>query len=318
MPAKKKKKQRKRRLQRAAALFVLLTLPVAYVWYTSRPHRPPENVDDSLVTPVTEFQKLLEMGDPTQLIKYSEALDNDVLSGVLPTQVAALEKRDQIADRLLELRADEDSTHYGIATKINGLMTLTGFDILNDFDETISTRLLDFATEYEGSADPKIRNRANLGIVASRLHDYIQNNSEENFDQVKHSLAQLLDELEPDATINGELRMIVPIMALSKRDDHIREFKSMYGAKLKQSPDSELHAFGALVFDETIIGAVNFETLRESVLVPNPDAIAEIENVVDAIATNPSVSSPVFMCTLGVVENLRQIKEDDLEQQLIE
>lgn len=314
---KKKRKRRKRQIRNAVALFAFLTLPVAYVWYTSRPHRVPETIDETRAIPATEFQKLLENGDAAQLIKYSESLENGVLSGILPTQVSALQQRGQIADRLLELGTDEKSTEFAVTTKINGLMTLTGFDILNDFDDTISARLLDFAKLHAGSTKPVIRNRANLGVVASRLHDYIQDSTDHNFDEVKGALTTLLDNLTPDVKINPEVRMILPIMDLSKREDHIREFKSLYGAKLKQSADPELRAFGALVFDETIIGAVNFETLRQDVLVGTQDSIRQLESIVDTISANPIVSTPVFLCTIGVIENLRPIDEKELENQLV-
>ncbi len=270
---------------------------------------------DSIV--ITDpLERLLYDDDVSGLITYSESMREDLTSNMLPRQLAALQTRRTIAEKLIELKQDNYSFKFGVIAKINVLMANCSFNAMYKLGQPgFRDELVEFSKQFDSDSDPAIRSRALLGLLTAQIHDYLLENSDENFVLVKQKLDGLFQ--SPTTTLISELSKIIPFIAGSDRADHIQEFSLLLSTKLQQQPNGQLRDLGLSIADELIVGPVNYGLLRQLVLTKNNDAINQLKEIVKAVSSEPNVSFHTYLNALSVVDNLREAGNDDASVDLI-
>ena len=116
---------------------------------------------------ITEpLERLSHDNDVANLIEYSESLQEDVASNMLPRQLSALEDRRRIAEKLIELRQDEISFKFGVISKIDILMTKCSFNLKHNMDQSgFRDELVEFSNHYVSDPDLRIRTQALIGLL---------------------------------------------------------------------------------------------------------------------------------------------------------
>ncbi len=306
--------------RRVGIVLLALGLPLTIVIYASVIGRSKEKSDLLGSVLITEpLERLLHDNDIANLIEYSESLQEDVASNMLPRQLSALEDRRRIAEKLIELRQDEISFKFGVISKIDILMTKCSFNSKHNMDQSgFRDELVEFSNHYVSDPDPGIRTQASLGLLTAQIHDYLLETTDGNLLNVKHQLdatADLLNECNGPTLI---LTKFIPLMSLSNRDDHVREFKWMIGSKLKAMDDPQDWKNGADIHDRLELGDIDYETLRRLVLARDEVSIEKLKQLVDAISASKFVSATPYRNTLSIVEDLSQIDANELRQTLAE
>ncbi len=123
---------RKLFVYRMVGLAVLVVgVPLAIILYATRAKPKLERDEQALAMTglVDTLERDLADGDVDRLIDRYQNLEADVYSGEVAQQVNAIRARSRIAEKLINLNRDETTTNFAIKAKIDGLLSLSSFDV---------------------------------------------------------------------------------------------------------------------------------------------------------------------------------------------
>ncbi len=302
-------------------VLLVMGLPLVIVYYFTTVDRNLNQLPDSteIAEPLDDLEFLLARGSVFKLEDYSRQLDRELASRVVPRQLAALKNRLRIADELIRRREDDDSFRNGVITKINTLSALATFDReTNQPANPFGSDLLIFCEQFAYDKDPKIRDAARLGEINAHINSYLLEPTDQEFAKLESKLGEFISGLTSDVDIASEIPMLVRFMSNSKIDEHVHQFKLQLANSLQSSDEVVLKEIGDKIRDQLVVGSVNFDDLRRLIQFRDPQAIAKLEDLVNAVVDDPNISSSAYVYILTLVESLQQIDQNELEVRLRE
>lgn len=308
---------------RVLVVLLLIAIPLGiYVYfYSADKNRIASNGDSAESIELTDdLEMLLKNGTDFQLEHYSRRLDNELKSGILPRQLAALQTRLRISDVLMRRNSDEEAVRFGILSKIDALSGLALFERFYDpsVDQTC-TKLLAFCDQHSNDEDALVENTANLGRFAAHVHIYLSNPTDEEFAELLSAINDYVSVMTADVYRVSEISKCVTLMSRSaKNPDHVKKFNMLIADALQNSDASVLRSLGDEIRDKLVIGMQDYDEWRRLVQISDRPTILQFEELVGAITNSPNISYYAYSNILSICEVLGKINQIELENQLVE
>ncbi len=323
----RKERNRKRNLGRRRSVFRLLTIPAvillcvgAYFSYTywlawqKKLRVNSKDGDSKLVEP--PVQTALPNAASDDLIARLNRLDETMRTGGSDHQFVDLFTKKQLAEQLIELKQNEAYVSIGVVEKINSLITMSAVvsDQPTDKPE-FRHELLSFSTEHVGSPQPKIASLAIAGVLIAKITEFIRDPSEANLNAaiaaIESNLSNFPAQLDPQF-----LTIVVALLGRVEDPQPARQIKQCLAKQFMAHGSTAEQALGQALWDQSILGSVDFESLRPIAATGSGFAITELEGVLTTLASTPDVSINMYLNVISVFERLHQSKQKDREREL--
>ena len=304
-------------LFRVAVGVLLLGGIIFFLWSTSE--SPVAAPDREPGTTKSDFEVTLVKGTAKELVSESKSLDKDLYRQPplpIPEQLPILDKKLKIGRRLEELNENEESKTKGVEIQLE---TLTYLNTLNEIhnlnNQSVEGELNDLAKGLYDSPNPKLRYNSRLAISLGDLHRYLKSKERKDFDTF---LASYLDP-EVVAHERSSVKSIQRIMAFLEqagRQEHYDEFIGLIKTRLLASNNGPKRRLGESLHDRLVIGKIDYPDLNRRLMDGEPEAIAELEELVDNLATDTNLSSVPVVKTISLVESVGSTGDVELERRL--
>ena len=277
-----------------------------------------ESNSSDFVEPSKSLEFILKNGNVSDLQKYSRGLDAEIATGLIPRQYDAYRDKLRISDELIRRDQDENSVRYGILTKISALSALSAFDRnLGNGKTKNNTDLLAICEQYGGDYDPDVSSTAKLGSLTAHIQNYLLNPNDQEFAKVTSKLDQVVSFVNPDAKTLYAIPEFVKLMSNSTNPRHAKQFARQFAQSLQNALEPALRNAGDVLMDESVMGSVDYDTMRRLVQIPDQQTLEKLENLVSTVANYPDVSYASYANICAVVEILPRVKRSDLEKRLM-
>ncbi len=299
---------------------VILVIGLIYIFSVQGDKTKNVAVKEDVGEIATSFEKVVASGTARELMNFADGLSKDLMSQPIPNLLNRLKQKKQIGQRLEELHEDELSYLYGLREQLDSLILLDTLNLsLSLNDKNIRSELFETATRLVDHEDIKIARSAQLGLSVSALRDYMQNPSDENYQEFEQRVAANEENLMIDLPSVRGLQQIVILVDASERKDHVKQFKLLVGNILKKSSTLEIWSVGAGIHDQMILGNIDFREMNRQILSGDETAIKELGEIVDNIdASDNNVSAVPIAKVISLVESLQQIGKFELEKKYID
>ncbi len=252
----------------------------------------------------------------SELLSQLGELDQQIYNDTTTAKYVTCLKKKKLAEQLIELQENKDSVSIGVIEKINSLISLSSLFAEQATDEReIREELRTVSSEYLLSENPLIASYARMGIATATLVDYLARPSDESLTAISACFQSALAELSPQAV----RPMLVIIALLNKIQDpqHAQQLKQLLAQKLIGHGDANFREMGQALFDQSVIGIVDVETLRSTVSEGSALAIEELRKLIDAITRSPQLGPITYLIALSTLEPIQLTSEQALERELI-
>ena len=323
----RKERNRKRNLGRRRTVYRLLTIPgvillciSAYFGYTSwlAWQKKVRIVANSGARKSVEpaVQTALPNAASDDLIARMNRLDEAMRAGGSDHQFVDLFAKKQLAEQLIELKQGEVYVSIGVVEKLNSLITMSAVVSEQPADKPeFRHELLSFSTEHLASPNPKVVALAIAGVLIAKITEFIRDPSETNLDAamaaIESNLSNFPAQLDPQF-----LRIVVALLGKVQNPVPTRQIKQCLAKQFMAHGSTEEQALGQALWDQSIIGSVDFESMRPMAATGSSFAITELEGVLTNLASSPEVSISVYLNVISVFERLHQTKEKSREREL--
>ncbi len=323
----RKERNRKRNLGRRRSVFRLLTIPAvillcigAYFGFTywlawqKKVRIISNNGARKSVEPAE--QTVLPNATSDDLIARIDRLDEAMRADGADHQFIDLFAKKQLAEQLIELKQSEAYVSIGVVEKLNSLITMTAMVSDQPADKPeFRHELLSFSTEHLASSNPKVAALAIAGILIAKITEFIRDPSQANLDAtiaaIESNLSNFPAQLDPQF-----LRIVVALLGKVENPQPSRQIRQCLAKQFMASGSTEEQALGQALWDHSIIGSVDFESMRPMVATGSSFGITELEGVLTNLASSPDVSIGVYLNVISVFERLHQTKEKAREREL--
>jgi hypothetical protein len=291
---------------------------VGYIYLPQNNSAAPEIPTAPALQPKNSTPESLITSDSSSDIKAAIAEINlQLASGRFKQLLLTLSTKKQLAERLIELDQDEESVSFGVSEKFVVLIAMVTLSAENHLEmPEIGRELMEFSSEYASSNNPEIASYANLGILITKLSDLLANDTAENFEAVKSQMQDSLSDLSP--SLGNQVLASNIILRELKNTAQKRELQQMLANYLIARGNSSQQKIGRDLYDQTVVGTVDYGLLRQMIAQDGSSAITDLKQLVESIASSPGLSASPYLNVLAVLERLPKPKKNSIEQGLLD
>ena len=267
--------------------------------------------------PTDRAPKIPQLGiSSSEILSQLGELDQQINNDTTTAKYVICLKRKKLAEQLIELQESQDSVSIGVSEKINSLITLTSLfaEQATDGGE-VREELRTVSSEYLLSEDSLVASYARMGIVTATLVDYLTHPSDENLTAISACFQSAPAELSPQ--VDRQMLVVIALLNKIQNPQHGQELKQLLAQKLIGHSATSFREMGQALFDQSVIGIVDVETLRLAVPEGSALAIEELRKLIDAITRSPQLGPITYLIALSTLEPIHLTSEQTLERELI-
>ncbi len=303
-----------------ALVWIGLGAVLGYVYFGDKiadmwGYQPDDVTDSKEPTDLAPTIPTLKIGSSEILSQLGE-LDQQINNDTTTAKYVTCLKRKKLAEQLIELQESPDSVSIGVTEKINSLIALSSLFAEQATDEReVREELRTVSSEYLLSENPLIASYARMGIVTATLVDYLTRPSDENLTAVSACFQSAPAELSPQ--VDRQMLVVITLLNKVQNPQHAQELKQLLAQKLISHSATSFREMGQALFDQSVIGLVDVETLRLTVSDGSALAIEELRKLIDGITRSPQLGPITYLIALSTLEPIHLTSEQTLERELI-
>jgi hypothetical protein len=263
------------------------------------------------------FEEVLATGNVAQLInRYNEILQED--GGPLNVRIDRLNRRIQLADRLLEFSDDPHAIETGTTAKLIALSIRDQLNAVNNLpDDGIRKKLLEMAHAHQPHENVRIENTAVLAEAIARFNEYIGAPQKDDFPEVLAQLTKAAGRATNDAEIADVLFGLTAFAKQRKLDDESTEMLNVIADRLSTSNLSAVQKISAAARRELIDQKFGLKKVRQSIEQFDMISLDEIQQAIMPLLESDEAADVKIEQSIVMIESLlHQYRNDDAVQLL--
>jgi hypothetical protein len=263
------------------------------------------------------LEEVLATGNVAQLInRYNEILQED--GGPVNVRTDRLNRRIQLADRLLEFSDDPHAIEIGTTAKLIALSIRDQLNVVNNLsDDGIRKQLLEMARAHQPHQNARIENTAVLAEAIAKFNEYIGAPQKDDFPDVLAQLTEAASRAANDAEIADVLFGLTALARQRKLDDESSEMLKVIADRLSTSNLPAVQQISAAARRELIDRKFGLKKIRQSIEQFDMISLDEIQQAIVPLLESDEAGDVKIEQSIVMIESLlHQYRNDDAVQLL--